>query len=115
MKGNILQCRNCGQDIYFDDAVLSGTGKKIPLQFDEQADDAGIEPQKHDCPNNPYKKQQGLNVKASGGPSKVAVDFALVNRVGKLEIAVEQMTQLVKELQDALGKLSFQTGTGKQV
>lgn len=43
-----MQCRNCGQEIKFDNSIRSSSGKAIPLNMDGD---------KHDCPNNPYKNK----------------------------------------------------------
>ena len=110
VKGNILQCKNCGQDIYFDDEVLSQSGKKIPLDFDEN--NPNPYPEYHDCPNNPYKKGLGGFNK---GTSKVGVNTnvnvsGLETRVQELSDRVRQLESGLKGLGEAVGKLSFQKG-----
>jgi hypothetical protein len=107
VKGNILQCKNCGQDIYFDDEVLSQSGKKIPLDFDEE--NANPYPQYHDCPNNPYKKgDRGFS------KSKVAVPnvnvSGLETKVQELSDRVTRLEAGLKGLGEAVGKLSFKSG-----
>ena len=108
VKGNILQCKNCGQDIYFDDEVLSQSGKKIPLDFDEN--NPNPYPEYHDCPTNPYKKG-GFNK----GTSKVGVNTNVVsvnveNKVNDLVHRVEQVEAGLRGLGEAVAKLSFQKG-----
>jgi len=45
-------CFKCSQEIHFNDSMVSETGKKIPLQGDDQE-----EMVPHNCPANTYKKK----------------------------------------------------------
>ena len=105
--------------IYFDDERLSKTGKKIPIN---DADDEA-----HDCPNNPYKKGVFKDMKQANTTYRERVPQAdnttlieTIARVGKLELAVDQVNQNLKNLEqsieqfgEALAKVSFQKGTGE--
>ena len=55
-KSNILNCKNCDEQIYFDDEVLSKNGKKIPIEYNENRDPEYDEPKYHDCPNSTFRR-----------------------------------------------------------
>ena len=111
VKSDPLDCRQCGNSIFFDSEVLSKNGKKIPL--DSSTGDH------HDCPNNPYNKGQRVQL---GDKRDENLNLELVAKVGKLENVVNDVVQQVAQLErgleqfgEALAKNSFETGKGKKV
>ena len=104
MSQKAINCNKCGQEIHFDDGLKSNSGKKIPLQGKEGYD-------KHDCPNNPYKKAEKAFVDvANSAPNSSLTDK---NQLKRIEDRVEETYQL---LQATLKKLGlFETGDARPV
>jgi len=122
-RSQILQCNSCGQDICFDDEQLSKNGKKIPLQVTEDFVNDEIPLPNHDCPNNPYKKG-GSRVGVNTAPKKSSVsnELELLGRISNIETAVRDLDARVgeidnglKNLGEAIAKMSFQKATGEGI
>ncbi|MGH9877426.1 MAG: hypothetical protein ACRD5H_07290 [Nitrososphaerales archaeon] len=68
-ENNPIECKFCGDDIYFDDDHISDSGKKIPLDH--------VTGEPHDCPEKPRY--------AAYTPPEPA----LIDRIEKLELRVK--------------------------
>jgi hypothetical protein len=114
----VVECRNCQQEIFWDDDVTSKNGKKIPLQADEEDEDG--KPKFHDCPNNPFKAGKGKSNYDTPKTGNVGfkrdqdVNLELVSRIGKLEtdrdsmaMELSEVRNVVRELGEALAQASF--------
>jgi hypothetical protein len=127
VKGKVLKCRNCQQEIYFDDDVVSESGKKIPLNASANNDELGMTTsvhEYHDCPNNPYRKgksnyETDVNLPEKNVPK---VDFPLLARLGSVENTVLELVDKVAKVEaglrglgEALAKQSFEKASGEVV
>lgn len=84
-----LNCRSCGQEIHFDNSIKSNTGKSIPLQGATGYD-------KHDCPNNPYKKNQAKQEFANVANQAVNSSFTDKPALERIETELKRLTELLE-------------------
>ncbi len=117
-RSQILQCNKCGQDICFDDEQLSKNGKKIPLQVTEDFVNDEIPLPNHDCPENRFKSGSRVGVPNAVKKSSVSNELELLGRISNIEAAVRdldarvgEMDNGLKNLGEAIGKMSFQKGS----
>lgn len=90
-----MNCRSCGQEIHFDNAIKSDSGKSIPLQGATGYD-------KHDCPNNPYKKGQAKQEFANIANNAVNSSFTDKNELARLHESMDQLHLEIKQVYDLL-------------
>lgn len=112
-KSPNMPCRLCDEEIYFDDNVLSQSGKKIPLESKNN--------EKHDCPNSPYKQKQQQKPKDTSKqvrPQGVPLDLTEINvQLQDIRNELREIHRVIAEYGEVIARGSFTTakeleGTG---
>lgn len=79
-----VSCRDCGDEIYFDDNHLSKNGKKVPLGKEDG--------KPHQCPNRPFNRSSPVNT-GSFGPTIHPV------RMDTIEPMLAEILRAVKKIE----------------
>ena len=99
-----MECRNCGQEIKFDNNVRSTSGKAIPLNMDGN---------KHDCPNNPYKKKF-QNFKQVAEKVEQEISLKPKESVFKPNNALGKLAELETEFEFKLSEMNKRLSRAEQ-
>jgi hypothetical protein len=81
-----VACRNCGEEIYFDDNYLSKNGKKVPLNK------KGGMP--HQCPNWPFHRSRSINAGPllPGSPMRIDTTEHILAEILRIVKRIEKGT-----------------------